>query len=237
MRYLGGKSRLARRIAPILDAAAPPGTPYLEPFVGGGSILCAMAGRGRERYALDANPALIAMWRELQAGWDPPDSLSEGEWRWLRALQDPADPMTAFAGFGCSFGGSWFQAYARNEQGTNIAASVARGLRKQRELVSDVLFDCRRYWDLDPKGMLVYCDPPYAGTAGYKGVDGGRFDSDRFWEAMFRWAKQNVAVFVSEFSAPDDPGIEPVWSLDRCVTMAARGSYSRRTDYLYRVHP
>lgn len=47
-------------------------------------------------------------------------------------------------------------------------------------------------------GSVIYCDPPYAGTAEYKE---GAFDHAAFWQ----WCReQRNPVFVSEYSAPDD---------------------------------
>lgn len=55
-------------------------------------------------------------------------------------------------------------------------------------------------------GDVVYCDPPYRGTTGYKT---GTFDHDAF----DTWAEEQVTkgaqVFVSEFNAP--PHWEVVW--------------------------
>lgn len=48
-----------------------------------------------------------------------------------------------------------------------------------------------------PPGATVYCDPPYANTAGY--IDD--FDHERF----YRWLRSmEFPVFVSEYSMPDD---------------------------------
>ena len=45
---------------------------------------------------------------------------------------------------------------------------------------------------------VIYCDPPYAGTAEYKE---GAFNHAAFWQ----WCRtQNNPVFVSEYNAPDD---------------------------------
>jgi DNA adenine methylase len=44
---------------------------------------------------------------------------------------------------------------------------------------------------------VIYCDPPYKGTAGYL----SDFDHDKFWD----WARsQPYPVFVSEYTAPKD---------------------------------
>ncbi len=50
-----------------------------------------------------------------------------------------------------------------------------------------------------PNDSVVYCDPPYRGTDGYRKAKG--FNHERFYE----WAlRQNVPVFVSEYTMPED---------------------------------
>lgn len=51
-----------------------------------------------------------------------------------------------------------------------------------------------------PENAVVYCDPPYAGTAEY--VEGG-FNHTDFWEWVRKKSKTND-VYVSEYTAPDD---------------------------------
>lgn len=227
MRYLGGKSRLAKHIAPIIESHRAPGQAYLEPFVGGGSILCAVGG---ERVACDLNQALITMWTALRDGWDPPEVLDEEEYKWIKMMRDPADPLTAFAGFGCSFAAKWFGGYAR---GADFAGQARRVLLKQREKMKGITFHHCSYLDLRPTGLVVYCDPPYADTTSYDAT--GDFDSGLFWDTMFEWAKDNT-VLVSEFSAPDDPRIKEVWTLERKITVTI-DNYGTKVDRLYRVHP
>ena len=68
---------------------------------------------------------------------------------------------------------------------------------------------CGDYSEVDiPEGAVVYCDPPYKGTAEYR-VDG--FDSDRFWSWVRDISKTNP-VYVSEYSAPED--FQPVFASD-----------------------
>lgn len=57
-------------------------------------------------------------------------------------------------------------------------------------------FDYREYQH--EEGDVVYCDPPYIGTAKY---DGREFDHAEFWE----WVRtRDYPVYVSEYTAPDD---------------------------------
>jgi DNA adenine methylase len=51
-----------------------------------------------------------------------------------------------------------------------------------------------------PYNAVVYCDPPYKGTATYAEW---WFDHDKFWDYVRKISKTNK-VFVSEYSAPQD---------------------------------
>jgi len=196
MRYLGGKSKIRKEIARFLESVRE-GRDYLEPFVGGGWVLQEMTGR---RTASDGNAALIAMYRALQHGWEPPDFVSDSEYIKARSLSDDL-PMKAFIGFGCSFAGKWFGGYARSDNKTCYAATSKRSLMKQLPLIQDVSFTACDYRDHKPVNMLVYCDPPYANTTSYGAFDD--FDHSVFWETMRQWSANNIVV-ISEYVAPDD---------------------------------
>lgn len=59
---------------------------------------------------------------------------------------------------------------------------------------------CRDYRDLYiPDGAAVYCDPPYANTAGY----GATFDHQAFY-AWCRSVGLRHPLFVSEYWMPSD---------------------------------
>ena len=45
---------------------------------------------------------------------------------------------------------------------------------------------------------MVYADPPYAKTTGYK----GGFEHGEFWRTMSHWVDIGATVFVSEYTAP-----------------------------------
>jgi len=51
-----------------------------------------------------------------------------------------------------------------------------------------------------PAGAVVYCDPPYQGTATYAE---GNFNHDEFWEFCRKLSKTNT-VYISEYTAPAD---------------------------------
>lgn len=194
MQYLGGKSKTRKQISMFLESVRN-GKGYFEPFVGGAWILQEMSGK---RTASDSNIALITMYRYLQKGWLPPDDISEEMYKEYKNKQDMDDPLTAFIGIGCSFGGKWFGGYAR-QKGYNFAAGGSRALQKQLPYIKDVVFECGDYRQFTPQNCLIYCDPPYANVTGYK----EKFDSISFWETMRKWAENNIVV-ISEYNAPED---------------------------------
>ncbi len=205
MRYLGGKSRLAAGIAEVIKRAAV--DRYVEPFTGGGSVLEAVCKTGAfKRYeAGDLHPDLVLMWKALQLGWEPPESIPFEQWSYLKGLQP--SPLRGFAGFGASFGGHWFRAYARQQAGVESDETVqasrrtclrqGRAFRHARVRFVNVAYD---RWELKA-GDVVYCDPPYASTAGYCGID-EKFDHARFWSWCEEQVRAGVRVLVSEFTCP-----------------------------------
>ncbi len=125
MQYLGGKAKIAKPLAALINSFKP--TVYWEPFIGGCNVLPLVAAS--VRVGSDVHPPLIAMYRALQQGWEPPECVSEGEYAAARALSDE-DPLKGFIGFGCSFSGRWFEGYARNRRGDNFAGQAKRALAK-----------------------------------------------------------------------------------------------------------
>lgn len=199
MRYLGGKSRIGKKIAAIVNAeiAANP-RPYLEPFCGACWVTQHIVAPSR--MCSDANGALIAMWQALQAGWVPPTEVSEAMYADAKAGKlDPA--TTAFIGFGCSFGGKWFGGYARDYRGADYCRAAKNSLAAKLKNLAGVEFVNLPYEALAPEGRVIYCDPPYQGTTSYRAVPA--FDTGKFWDTVRRWAESNT-VFVSEYAAPDD---------------------------------
>lgn len=196
MQYLGGKCAIAGSIADILNRYAP--ARYLEPFLGGCNILPLI--NAPERVGADAHAPLISLYRALQRGWVPPANVSEEEFLAVKANPDPTNPRTAFIQFGCSFSGVLGGGYARNAIGHNYALSARNSLMAKFSRVrgTDVFIesDFRRW--VDVTDYLIYCDPPYLSTLGFR-----NFPYDEFWPWVRTIAKKNT-VIVSEYVAPPD---------------------------------
>ena len=202
MQYLGGKSRIGKKIAvelinPLVMAAD---RPYYEPFVGACNV--ARYVKASWRLLTDANADLIALWREVQRGWVPPMAVSEAEY--AAARNDPATAahLRAFIGFGCSFGGKWFGGYARNSRGDDYCGQARNSIAKLAPDIQSAHFEHVGYADIAPRpNAVIYCDPPYAHTTGYGSV--GAFDSEAFWNKVRLWS-ETCDVLVSEYRAPED---------------------------------
>lgn len=231
MRYLGGKSRIAKQLAAAMLAHTDRRDLYLEPFVGGGSVAAQMGHHFHDAFYSDRHPDLMMMWGELLGGWNPPTEVTVEQYKELRNAEPSA--LRGFVGLGGSFGGKWFGGYAkggvtaagtpRNHQAESARAvlKVAQGMKAKRVTTAQQL-DYRQLC-VSPDDV-VYCDPPYAGTTGYSTGD---FDSNEFWDTVRYWAGKGAKVFVSEYTAPDD--FECIWSKE-LIVQANRGDAKRHTS-------
>lgn len=224
MRYQGGKAGngLAPRIAALLHARGERCPAYWEPFVGGCGVL-ELTDPRRPRYASDLNPDVVEFWRAIQRGWRPPPTVPEP---FYAAVRDHGLPsaLRGFVGVACSFSGKWFGGYARDGK-RNFAAEARRAVTKTRPAILKVRFETGDYRDvgtqLAPRGWLIYCDPPYAGTTQYDGAaEGAAFDSAVFWAWCRERAAEGNRVLISETTAPDD--FEIVLELTVPVTLGLR---------------
>lgn len=197
---MGGKAKVAAKIADYLNSIRRPGQSYIEPFCGACSVMARIDDSG-PRIAADAHPDLILLWQSLQQGWTPPARVSERKHRRLRRAAPSA--LRAFVGFGCSYGGKFFGGYARAKKAPRGYAREARNsILKKLSTLKSVTFHHKSYLELPPPiGALIYCDPPYAGTEGFKGIP--KFDHEQFWTVMRFWSRSNP-VIISEAQAPDD---------------------------------
>lgn len=207
MKYVGSKERHAKEILPIILANRTVGQFYVEPFMGGASMVSKVLG---PRIASDYHPSVPVLWSAIRDGWIPPNSVSESEYANAKSLPD-SSPEKAFIGFGCSYSGKWFGGYARGNTASgiprNYADESARAAVKKRAGLQGVDIRHCSYSDLEiPDASIIYCDPPYAGTTKY--ATGG-FDHEAFWAWCNSMVDKGHSVFVSEYSAPD--GWECVW--------------------------
>ena len=102
MQYLGGKVKLAKHIIAVMSEYREPNQYWVEPFVGGANVIDKVEGK---RIGNDSNEYLIEMLKDAQQGRNFPRTISASEYARIKENKDVDKSLTAFVGFGCSFGG------------------------------------------------------------------------------------------------------------------------------------
>ena len=245
MQYLGGKADVGKRIAEQCAKRRCPGALFVDMFCGSLNITrhvadrVALAAGGlveSPRLAVDACGPLIVMWRAAFAGWVPPRVVSKEEYERIKATQDPHDPMTAFVLFGCSFGGKWCGGYAKDRPEQRYAECASNGVVKKARDCRQVRLEHATFQSKHPgcwpPGTVLYCDPPYRSTTGYKALE--PFNSEAFWFWAERHAALGVHVYVSEGAACTRAGWDV--ELEQVASQGGRltpGAKAPRVDLLF----
>jgi DNA adenine methylase len=209
MKYLGGKNKIGKELACIFDKIVNNNDVdgYLEPFCGSLGVFKRVIPYNYKKYiAADVHEDLIKLWKELQNDTlKLPKKITEKDYIKLKNSNESSS-LRAVVGFGLSFGGKFFNGYSQKysaNSGRDFYQEMKRALDKIKPIIqkSNISFVNKSYDNFNPDNMLVYCDPPYEDTTKYKSTND--FDSDKFWETMRKWSKNNY-VFISEEKAPKD---------------------------------
>lgn len=231
MRYQGGKVRLGKTIANILKTYRQPGQVYVEPFLGACGVMRHMDG---PRIGGDANADMIAHWKAIQDGWQGPKYLSREEYDFYKAnphYLDFSPALRAHIAIGCSYSGKLWGGYASGEN-RNFSDETRRASLKVGKTIQGVKLYARSFDGLPiPDNSLIYCDPPYANTTGYKAT--GDFNHDYFWSWCRAMTKVGHTVIVSEYTAPDD--IVCIWTKKTTTSLALAGKQAKRVEKLFKV--
>ena len=238
IKYVGSKNKISKYIAPILQKLIDDNnvSVYYEPFVGG----CNMIDKIKCKYRIgnDIHPELIAMWKALQSGWQPPEHILEKEYNLVRLNRDKyPDYYVGFVGFMAGFGSKYFGGYSRGNDAKGKARDIPneaiRNILKQLPLVQDVKLICRDYRDINMShfnNTVIYCDPPYKQTTKYA-VD--KFDYDSFYNWCREVSKINI-LCVSEYQMPSD--FKCIWQ--KSVTTKLKVNvHENRTEKLFMLNP
>lgn len=207
MKYMGSKNRIAKHILPIMlkEMEDKGYTTWVEPFVGGGNMIDKVPDK-YNRFGADLNEHTIAAMLGIRDFIDHfPTFVSKEEYEAIKGSSP--HPINSWVRFHCSFGGKFDNGYASNSRGVNYAMEGRNNLIKQSKNIQSVEFVCCSYEDLsNATNSLIYCDPPYQGTTGYKT---GAFDHEKFFAWCREMKYKGNSVFVSEYDAPVD--FELVW--------------------------
>ena len=204
MKYMGSKARIAKHILPIMLKNRVEGQWWVEPFVGGANIIDKVEGN---RIGADFNRYLIAFLKALQQGWDAPAGIDKEMYDSINKNKDSyPDELVGCIGFCFTYSAKWFGGFIGNTKdivckGRDRIGESYRAIEKARKQVSGIDLRSVGYFDLEiPAGSIIYCDPPYENTTGYK----DKFDHCSFWAWVRVKSSQGHQVFISEYNAPAD---------------------------------
>lgn len=208
MQYLGGKTRIAKEILPLILSDRKEGQYFVEPFCGGCNVTDKVLGN---RIANDFNRYLIAMFEGLVSGKNYPEKISRELYddvrECFRSRSDKYDPgFIGWVGFMASYRAKFFGGYSGDSVGNKsrpryYIPEAIRNVMRQIPKLQGVEFRSGDYKNLQiPDESIIYCDPPYMDTTGYS----VGLNHDEFWQ----WCRERVyeghKVYISEYQAPDD---------------------------------
>lgn len=143
--------------------------------------------------------------------------------------------MVAIAGILASYNSKWFAGYAKTHIGKspsdknivtrNYYQESINNVLNQMPKLMDVKFACGDYKTIETSNAMIYCDPPYENTTGFK----DKFNHTEYWNWV-RKVSTNNFVLCSEYQAPDD--FIEIWSGDVRITLD-NASRSKSTEKLF----
>lgn len=209
---MGGKTRIAKEILPLILADRKEGQYFVEPFCGGCNVTDKVLGN---RIANDSNEYLIAMFEGLVSGEKYPEKISPELYNDVkRCFRSGSNKYSldfiGWVGFMASYRGTFFGGYSgtysctymrSNGEYKDRVSEAVRNVTRQVPKLQGVEFCSGDYRNLRiPEESIIYCDPPYMGTTGYA----SGLNHDEFWQ----WCRERVydghKVYISEYQAPDD---------------------------------
>jgi DNA adenine methylase len=230
MHYLGSKARHAAAIIEFTQSKRKPGQTYVEPFVGGGNMMCRVPADLGPRIGNDYNFHMVQLLEQLaNHGWLPPETMTQAIWTKIAkakppAAEGPEAALYAFAATGPTFGSVWFGAWAKDypgQEGNRYRQARDAAIKDQPGLAGVKFYHAQNgggdFRNLTINGLIppecvIYCDPPYVGTTGYDGAkETIKVDEDpnkNTWKAktFWKWADALVdaghTVYASEYKGP-----------------------------------
>lgn len=207
MRYQGSKARIADQLWEVMKPYYKEGQTWVEPFIGGANMTKAVPPE-TPKVCGDSNKYITALHNAALRGWKPP---MIGAIRYADIKKSPdlfKDEVVGFAGCLLSFRGTWFGGFVRGKRkGNKLHNYVEQAYRDYKKHVThmtrhkDITIYAAPYNLIEfPPNSLIYCDPPYQGTTGYK----DNFDHEQFFCWCRHMASLGHTVFVSEYNAPSD---------------------------------
>jgi site-specific DNA-adenine methylase len=239
--YGGGKARLGKEIYKVIkeieDEKEWESESYFEPFCGMLGVAKHFINERDINYnkiiLSDANKDIILLWNKLKRGnWELPKTCTREKYESLK-YSNRHTAERGFYGVSCAYSGIFFAGYRpkSHRNGQNFFKSSRKNIKE----IGDLIHSKKRhlkiinssYLKFKPKGMTIYCDPPYEDNR-FNIEHFKDFDSNLFWDTMRKWSKDNLVV-ISEYKAPKD--FKCIWKKD--MKSVFSGKTSSRTEKLF----
>lgn len=238
MKYMGSKNRIAKHILPIMLKDRKDGQVWYEPFVGGANMIDKVDG---ERSGADFNKSVINALTFIR-DCSTPKTNNEYTSDDYKSAANMArcgyqvGLLDSYALIAFSFGAKWLGGWSRgkNSKGEprDYVHEQHKASEKQKPLLQGVELIHSSYKDLEFKpNSIIYCDPPYEGTTGYK----DKFNHTEFWQWCREKSNEGHTVFISEYNAPDD--FECIWQQELNVSVAKSGKQKKAVEKLFKFNP
>lgn len=180
----------------------------------------------------DANKDIVLLWNKLKrGGWTLPKTCTRDKYEKLKYSKRHTAER-GFYGVSCAYSGIFFAGYRpKSPSGQNFFQSSRKNIIETGKLLHRASRKIKilnsSYLKFDPKGMTIYCDPPYEDNR-FNIEHFNDFDSKLFWDTMRKWSKDNL-VIISEYKAPKD--FKCVWKKD--MKSVFSGKTATRTEKLF----
>ena len=237
MKYMGGKSKIAKDILPIILDGRREEQWYIEPFCGGLGTFDKVTGN---RLACDNNKYLIAMWQGLQQNKERPIYITKELYSDARTEFNNktnikfSDFEIGWIGWMASFNGRFFDGgYSGTVGKRDYINEQIRNTEKQIPLIKGAVFESGDYRETSmfyPDNSIIYCDIPYKDTKQY--ATSKSFDYGSFYNWCRNMKHHGHRVFISEYDAPKD--FTCVWEKEVTNSMNSTITY-RPTERLYTI--
>lgn len=185
-----------------------------------------------KKYILsDANKDIILLWKKLKnQKWTLPKTCTKERYEELKYSKKHSAER-GFYGVSCAYSGIFFAGYRPKSIRQNFFKKSRENIEKTGKLLRNnsrrIKLLCSSYIKYKPKGMVIYCDPPYKNNK-FNIKHFNDFDSDLFWDTMRKWSKNNL-VIVSEYKAPKD--FKCVWK--KSIKSVFSGKTASRVEKLF----
>ena len=186
----------------------------------------------------DTNKSIMLMWQEAQNGWVPSsDIVSKEEFLRLK-FNGESTAEKGFIGTTHAYRGSYFRNYCLTECSKKALPNTTKRVSDiaLNSVVSKVKFEYGDYTQFsDLRNFLIYCDPPYENTSGYRNdqsrgnFDYDKFDNLAFWTWTQKMAEHNT-VYVSEYATPKNVDYEVAYAFN-----ARDNNHNLRQEKVFKI--